>query len=111
MKVYQEMQELDSLFCEAFCQMGQIYQKKYMESDSALNMYRTAIEIDEYHIDAYVNMGVIYEEQKDYDRAIRSYSKALSIPLEQRGPYMSLIEFSGIQDLAREYADGIKNKL
>ena len=111
MKVYQEMQELDSLFCEAFCKMGQIYQKKYMESDSALNMYRTAIEIDEYHIDAYVNMGVIYEEQKDYDRAIRSYSKALSIPLEQRGPYMSLIEFSGIQDLAREYADGIKNKL
>lgn len=111
MAVYEEMQEQDSLFCEAFCQMGQIYQKKFSEIDSALNMYRTTIEIDENHIDAYVNMGVIYEEQKDYNSAIRSYAKALAIQPEQRGPYMPLSDFSEIQGLAREYAEGLKNKL
>ncbi len=111
MAIYLEMQEQDSLFCEAFCQMGQIYQKKFGEIDSALNMYRTTIEIDENHIDAYVNMGVIYEEQKDYYNAIRSYARALAIEPDNRGPYMPLSDFSEIQGLAREYADGLKNKL
>ncbi len=35
MVVYQEMQDLDSSYSEAYCQMGQIYQKKYNELDSA----------------------------------------------------------------------------
>ena len=36
MVVYQEMQDLDSSYSEAYCQMGQIYQKKYNELDSKL---------------------------------------------------------------------------
>ena len=105
------MQELDSLYSEAFCQMGQIYQKKYGELDSALNMYREVVAIDPSHIDAYVNMGVIYAEQKAYSRALKSYSKALSILPEDRGPFMPLSTFIENQNLAREYADEIKDKL
>jgi tetratricopeptide (TPR) repeat protein len=111
MQVYEEMQELDSLYSEAFCQMGQIYQKKYGELDSALNMYREVVAIDPSHIDAYVNMGVIYAEQKAYSRALKSYSKALSILPEDRGPFMPLSTFIENQNLAREYADEIKDKL
>ena len=111
MKVYAEMQELDSLFSEAYCQMGQIYQKKYGELDSALNMYREVVSIDPSHIDAYVNMGVIYAEKKAYTRALKSYSKALSILPEDRGPFMPLSTFIENQNLAREYADEIKDKL
>lgn len=111
MKVYGEMQELDSLYSEAYCQMGQIYQKKYGELDSALNMYREVVSIDPSHIDAYVNMGVIYAEKKAYTRALKSYSKALSILPEDRGPFMPLSTFIENQNLAREYADEIKDKL
>lgn len=111
MQVYEEMQELDSLYSEAYCQMGQIYQKKYGELDSALNMYREVVAIDPSHIDAYVNMGVIYAEQKAYTRALKSYSKALSILPEDRGPFMPLSTFIENQNLAREYADEIKDKL
>ena len=111
MQVYGEMQELDSLYSEAYCQMGQIYQKKYGELDSALNMYREVISIEPSHIDAYVNMGVIYAEQKDYTRALKSYSKALSILPEDRSPFMPLSTFIENQNLAREYADELKNKL
>lgn len=111
MQIYEEMQELDSLYSEAFCQMGQIYQKKYGELDSALNMYREVVAIDPSHIDAYVNMGVIYAEQKAYSRALKSYSKALSILPEDRGPFMPLSTFIENQNLAREYADEIKDKL
>jgi tetratricopeptide (TPR) repeat protein len=111
MKVYTEMQELDSLYSEAYCQMGQIYQKKYGELDSALNMYREVVSIDPSHIDAYVNMGVIYAEKKAYTRALKSYSKALSILPEDRGPFMPLSTFIENQNLAREYADEIKDKL
>ena len=111
MKVYAEMQELDSLYSEAYCQMGQIYQKKYGELDSALNMYREVVSIDPNHIDAYVNMGVIYAEKKAYTRALKSYSKALSILPEDRGPFMPLSTFIENQNLAREYADEIKDKL
>lgn len=111
MHVYEEMQELDSLYSEAYCQMGQIYQKKYGELDSALNMYREVVAIDPNHIDAYVNMGVIYAEKKAYTRALKSYSKALSILPEDRGPFMSLSTFVENQNLAREYADEIKDKL
>ena len=111
MQVYEEMQELDSLYSEAYCQMGQIYQKKYGELDSALNMYREVVAIDPSHIDAYVNIGVIYAEQKAYTRALKSYSKALSILPEDRGPFMPLSTFIENQNLAREYADEIKDKL
>mgnify|MGYP005678707201 CR=1 FL=1 len=111
MKVYGEMQELDSLYSEAYCQMGQIYQKKYGELDSALNMYREVVSIDPSHIDAYVNMGVIYAEKKAYTRALKSYSKALSILPEDRGLFMPLSTFIENQNLAREYADEIKDKL
>tara|TARA_B100000524_G_scaffold237545_1_gene126615 strand:- start:1441 stop:2571 length:1131 start_codon:yes stop_codon:yes gene_type:complete len=111
MHVYEEMQELDSLYSEAYCQMGQIYQKKYGELDSALNMYREVVAIDPNHIDAYVNMGVIYAEKKAYTRALKSYSKALSILPEDRGPFMPLSTFVENQNLAREYADEIKDKL
>ena len=111
MKVYGEMQELDSLYSEAYCQMGQIYQKKYGELDSALNMYREVVSIDPSHIDAYVNMGVIYAEKKAYTRALKSYSQALSILPEDRGPFMPLSTFIENQNLAREYADEIKDKL
>ncbi len=111
MHVYEEMQELDSLYSEAYCQMGQIYQKKYGELDSALNMYREVVAIDPNHIDAYVNMGVIYAEKKAYTRALKSYSKALSILPEDRGPFMPLSSFVENQNLAREYADEIKDKL
>ena len=111
MQVYDEMQELDSLYSEAYCQMGQIYQKKYGELDSALNMYREVVAIDPSHIDAYVNMGVIYAEKKDYTRALKSYSKALSILPEDRGPFMPISTFIENQNLAREYADEIKDKL
>lgn len=111
MQVYEEMQELDSLYSEAYCQMGQIYQKKYGELDSALNMYREVVAIDPNHIDAYVNMGVIYAEKKAYTRALKSYSKALSILPEDRGPFMPLSTFVENQNLAREYADEIKDKL
>ena len=111
MQVYDEMQELDSLYSEAYCQMGQIYQKKYGELDSALNMYREVVAIDPSHIDAYVNMGVIYAEKQDYTRALKSYSKALSISPEDRGPFMPLSTFIENQNLAREYADKIKDKL
>ena len=111
MKVYAEMQELDSLFSEAYCQMGQIYQKKYGELDSALNMYREVVSIDPSHIDAYVNMGVIYTEKKAYKRALKNYSKALSILPEDRGPFMPLSAFIENQNLAREYANEIKDKL
>ena len=111
MHVYEEMQQLDSLYSEAYCQMGQIYQKKYGELDSALNMYREVVSIDPSHIDAYVNMGVIYAEKKDYTRALKSYSKALSILPEDRGPFMPLSTFVENQNLAREYADEIKDKL
>ena len=111
MQVYIEMQELDSLYSEAYCQMGQIYQKKYGELDSALSMYREVVSIDPSHIDAYVNMGVIYAKKKDYTRALKSYSKALSILPEDRGPFMPLSTFIENQNLAREYADEIKDKL
>lgn len=111
MQVYKEMQELDSLYSEAYCQMGQIYQKKYGELDSALNMYREVVAIDPSHIDAYVNMGVIYAEKKAYTRALKSYSKALSILPEDRGPFMPLSTFIENQNLAREYAAEIKGKL
>ena len=111
MHVYEEMQELDSLYSEAYCQMGQIYQKKYGELDSALNMYREVVAIDPNHIDAYVNMGVIYAEKKAYTRALKSYSKALSILPEDRGTFMPLSTFVENQNLAREYADEIKDKL
>ena len=111
MQVYDEMQEIDSLYSEAYCQMGQIYQKKYGELDSALNMYREVVSIDPSHIDAYVNMGVIYAKKKDYTRALKSYSKALSILPEDRGPFMPLSTFIENQILAREYADEIKDKL
>tara|TARA_B100000902_G_scaffold395109_1_gene452958 strand:+ start:29 stop:1159 length:1131 start_codon:yes stop_codon:yes gene_type:complete len=111
MQVYKEMQELDSLYSEAYCQMGQIYQKKYGELDSALNMYREVVSIDPSHIDAYVNMGVIYAEKKAYTRALKSYAKALSILPEDRGPFMSLSTFVENQNLAREYAAEIKGKL
>ena len=111
MQVYVEMQELDSLYSEAYCQMGQIYQKKYGELDSALNMYREVISIEPSHIDAYVNMGVIYAKQKDFTRALKSYSKALSILPEDRSPFMPLSTFIENQNLAREYADELKNKL
>ena len=111
MQVYDEMQEIDSLYSEAYCQMGQIYQKKYGELDSALNMYREVVAIDPSHIDAYVNMGVIYAKKRDYTRALKSYSKALSILPEDRGPFMPLSTFIENQNLAREYADEIKDKL
>tara|TARA_B100001287_G_C22680610_1_gene530142 strand:+ start:903 stop:2033 length:1131 start_codon:yes stop_codon:yes gene_type:complete len=111
MQVYDEMQKLDSLYSEAYCQMGQIYQKKYGELDSALNMYREVIAIDPNHIDAYVNMGVIYAQKKDYIRALKSYSKALSIKPDDRSPFMQISTFIENQNLAREYADEIKDKL
>lgn len=111
MRVYQEMQELDSLYSEAYCQMGQIYQKKYGQLDSALIMYREVVAIDPSHIDAFVNMGVIYEKQKVYKRALKSYAKALSILPEDRSPFMSLSSFKVNQDLARTYADELKTKL
>ena len=39
------------------------------------------------------------------------YSKALSILPEDRGPFMPLSTFIENQNLAREYADEIKDKL
>ena len=111
MIVYQEMQDLDSSYSEAYCQMGQIYQKKYNELDSALFMYREVISIDPNHVDAYVNMGVIYEAQKQNTNALRSYAKALAIQPEDRSPFMSLNDFTMNQGLARAYADELKTKL
>lgn len=111
MSVYKEMQDLDSSYSEAFCQMGQIYQKKYNELDSALTMYREVISIDPNHVDAYVNMGVIYEAQQQNTNALKSYAKALVILPEDRSPFMSLRDFSANQNLARVYADELQKKL
>ena len=111
MSVYKEMQDLDSSYSEAFCQMGQIYQKKYNELDSALTMYREVISIDPNHVDAYVNMGVIYEAQQQNTNALKSYAKALVILPEDRSSFMSLRDFSANQNLARVYADELQKKL
>lgn len=111
MRIYAEMIEQDDTFYEAYCQTGQILQFKYYELDSALYYYSQVVDKDEHHLDAYVNMGIAYQDKGDITNALKNYSQALAIKPEERGGLVTLNQFNEQQDMARNRAKELKNKL
>lgn len=110
--LYKKMISVDPSKYEAYCQIGQILQKKYNALDSALSFYSNAIDLDPNHIDAFVNTGLIYEEKKNYSLALKNYAQALSIDIRSRDPFiMTEEDFKENQNLARTRANILKKKL
>ena len=110
-KVYEEMIEQDENFYEAYCQTAQILQFKYQELDSALYYYSKVVKKDPSHLDAFVNMGIAYQDMGDVTNALKNYARALAIKPEERNPMTSLMQFEQQQNMARERAEKLKDKL
>ena len=110
-RIYEEMIQQDENFFEAYCQTAQILQFKYQELDSALYYYSKVVKKDPSHLDAFVNMGIAYQDMGDVTNALKNYARALAIKPEERNPMTSPIQFEQQQNMARERANKLKDKL
>lgn len=78
----------------------------------AIEFYNNCIEINSEFYKAFYNIGLIYEKLKDYEKAITSYKKAISLSNEKNPIYLivlSMLYFKmGEKKLGIEYLDKSK---
>ena len=56
-------------------------------------------------------MGIAYQDKGDITNALKNYSQALAIKPEERWGLVTLNQFNEQQDMARNRAKELKNKL
>jgi len=71
--------DIDTMFGEAYCEIGYAYQGVYLNVDSAIKYFKRAIETAPALVTSYNNLGVLYQNTGHLKLASYYYNKALEV--------------------------------
>jgi len=76
---YRKINEIDSMYANAYHNQGYIKMLVDKDLDSALYFFNKTIEVDSFHFGAYNHLGLTYEDKGDLVKALKFYEKAVEI--------------------------------